>query len=360
MMEDQRYTFLFRTHPKPEKIWKWGGKIYYVSRYCRSVSAIVPSAKALKALLQDEDLVLAERDRLVGLPSPQLEQIYRDRNFQKTSCSARQVLPWNIQRVWNAKPASNAGSAVRVGVIDTGIDLTHPDLRGNIRGGVNLVKRGVSPQDDNGHGTHVAGVIAAIDNRLGVVGVAPAARLYAIKVLNRRGVGTLTTLIKGIEWGIDNGMHILNISIGGGTSVPGNLAAAIQAAVKRGILVVAAAGNSGDADGKGNTVEVPGKIQGAVAVAALDKNNQRAPFSATGSALTIAAPGVRILSTYTGGRYAVLSGTSQAAPHVAGAAAVFKQMYPDLSLSALKKLLIQRAKRMGSSRLTGAGLVQIR
>jgi subtilisin family serine protease len=360
MMENRRYTFLFRTCPKPEKIRQWGGKVYHVSRYSRSVSAVVPSAEALKALLRDDDLILAERDRLVGLPSPRLEQIYRVRSFKKKSRFARQVLPWNIQRVWNAKPVSNAGNGVRVGVIDTGIDLTHPDLSGNIKGGVNLIKKGASPQDDNGHGTHVAGIIAAMDNRIGVVGVAPAAQLYAIKVLNSRGVGTLTTLIKGIEWAIDHGMHILNISIGGGTSVPGNLVAAINAAVNRGILVVAAAGNNGEANGKGNNVEVPGKIRGAIAVAALDKNNRRAPFSATGPEVAIAAPGVRILSTFKGGRYAVLSGTSQAVPHVVGAAAVFKQLYPGLSLPALKQFLIRRAKHAGISRLTGAGLVQIR
>jgi len=360
MMKDRRYTFLFRTHPKPEKIRQWGGKVYHVSRYSRSVSAVVPSAKVLKALLRDTDLVLVERDRLVKLPSPRVEQIYRARNFQKSSRSARQVLPWNIRRVWNAKPASNAGMGVRVGVIDTGIDLTHPDLRGNIKGGVNLMKPGASPQDDNGHGTHVAGIIAAIDNQIGVVGVAPATQLYAIKVLNGRGVGTLTTLIRGIEWAIDHGMHILNISIGGGTTVPGNLVAAINAAVNRGILVVAAAGNNGNANGTGNNVEIPGKIPGAIAVAALTKNNRRAPFSSTGSEVAIAAPGVRILSTFTGGRYAVLSGTSQAAPHVAGAAAVFKQLNPGLSLPALKQILIRRARRIGASRLTGAGLVQIR
>jgi subtilisin len=360
MMEDRWYTFLFRTCPKPEKIQRWGGKVYHVSRYSQSVSAVVPSAKALKALLRDDDLILAERDRLVGLPSPQLEQIYRVPSIRKKSRSLRQVLPWNIQRVWNAKPVSNAGMGVRVGVIDTGIDLTHPDLRGNIKGGVNLIKPGASPQDDNGHGTHVAGIIAAVDNRIGVVGVAPAAQLYAIKVLNSRGVGTLTTLIKGIEWAIDHGMHILNISIGGGTSVPGNLVAAIHAAVNRGILVVAAAGNNGKANGKGNNLEVPGKISGVVAVAALAKNNRRAPFSATGPELTIAAPGVRILSTFTGGRYAVLSGTSQAVPHVAGAAAVFKQLHPGLSLSALKQVLTRRARRTGAPHLTGAGLVQIR
>ncbi|MDN4595292.1 S8 family peptidase [Polycladomyces subterraneus] len=358
MMEDRRYTFLFRTSPKPEKIRQWGGKVYHVSRYSRSVSAVVPSAKALKALLRDHDLILAEQDRLVGLPSPQLEQIYRVRSFQEKS--RRQVLPWNIQRVWNAKPVSNAGKGVRVGVIDTGIDLTHPDLRGNIKGGVNLIKPSASPQDDNGHGTHVAGIIAAINNRIGVVGVAPAAQLYAIKVLNSRGVGTLSTLIKGIEWAIDHGMHIVNISIGGGTSVPGNLVAAINAAVNRGILVVAAAGNNGQANGKGNNVEVPAKIPGAVAVAALAKNNHRAPFSATGPEVDIAAPGVRILSTFKGGRYAVLSGTSQAAPHVAGAAAVFKQLNPGLPLTVLKQILFRRARQTGSPRLTGAGLLQIR
>lgn len=275
--------------------------------------------------------------------------------------SAKQALNWNIARVLGGHPRSNDGAGVKVGIIDTGIDFNHPDLKGNIKGGINILNPSLPPQDDLGHGTHVAGIIGARHNQAGVVGVAPAVSLYAIKVQNRFGGGTLGTLVRGIEWGIQNGMHILNISLSTDGRIPPILRTTIHTAIRKGILVVAAAGNNGLATGIGNNVQVPGRIPGIVTVGALDRYNRRAPFSSTGPSLVIAAPGVNILSTYPNMRYAVLNGTSMAAPHVSGVAALIKQAYPYATPAQMVQTLCRHSIDLpprGKDWYTGAGLVQ--
>ena len=202
-----------------------------------------------------------------------------------------------------------------VAVIDTGRPNA-PDLAANIKGG-NYVTPGASPQDDNGHGTHVAGIIAAVDNTLGVIGVAPRASLYAVKVLDDAGVGSYSDVISGLQWAVSNGMQVVNMSFGGPDYAP--LRAAITAASNAGIVLVAAAGNSGPG---ANTVGYPAKYPEVIAVAATDSANTVASFSSRGPEVELAAPGVSILSTYFGVSYATLSGTSMASPHVAGAAAL--------------------------------------
>ncbi|WP_170105449.1 S8 family peptidase [Desmospora activa] len=350
------YTFSLRRWSLLKRIEKAGGNIRYISRHCGIVSAYVPNEE-IRGILEDPALLTAEVDQQVLLPKPKLiGVISRNRMIQKIKPTS-QVVTWNVKKVWKGNPDPRAGAGVRVGVVDTGINLNHPDLRKNIKGGINIVEPKRPPHDGNGHGTHVAGIIAARSNSIGVTGVAPAASLYAIKVLSDRGVGSISTLVRGIDWGIDNGMHILNLSLGGGKNIPAALARAIRVANSRGVLVIAAAGNSANADGSGDTVEVPASLPTVVAVAALTRGNKRAPFSATGPTLDIAAPGVSILSTYTGNRYAALSGTSQAAPHVSGVAAILRQQ--GMSSAAIKRTLSKRALTLGSRRLYGAGLVQV-
>ncbi|MCS1350170.1 S8 family peptidase [Mechercharimyces sp. CAU 1602] len=275
-----------------------------------------------------------------------------------------QIITWNVKRVLGEEQAGrypNLGKGVRVGVIDTGIDLTHPDLANNVQGGVNFIQTDQPPQDENGHGTHVAGIIGARNSRTGIIGVAPAVSLYAIKVLDKDGLGSMRTLIHGIKWGIDNRMDILNISITGETSSPPELVEIIELATKKGILVIAASGNRGNLRGKGDCVESPARLPSVEAVAALDRQNRRALFSATGPEINIAAPGVQILSTYLDGQYAKMSGTSMAAPHVSGVAALLKCAYPQANNKKLRLLLHRQARRLTSKRmdrLTGAGLVR--
>ncbi|SMO61771.1 S8 family peptidase [Melghirimyces algeriensis] len=351
------YTLLLKSPSAVNSIRRLGGFVDYVSGHTGLISMRIPRQEISK-FQNHPDIMLSEKDNFTMIPHPKVSHILTREEYQKVTQSARQVYTWNVGRVWRGKPEPKAGKGIRVGVIDTGIDLNHPDLVRNIRGGVNLVHSGRSPQDDNGHGTHVAGIIAAQNNRLGVVGVAPSVNLYAIKVLNSQGSGTVQGLIRGIDWGIDHGMHILNISLSTNATASKALIHAINAAVRKGILVVAAAGNSGNRQGTGDSVESPARIPSAVAVASINRNNRRASFSSVGSALDLSAPGVKILSTYKDDKYAVLSGTSMAAPHVSGAAAVLWRW--GKTAPSVRNLLYQRAMPIGSRRLYGRGLVQVK
>jgi len=214
--------------------------------------------------------------------------------------------------------ASYTGDPVKVAVVDTGIDTSHPDLLGNLKGGMSAVSYTSSYNDDNGHGSHVAGTIAAVDNSVGVVGVAPAADLYAVKVLDRRGSGYLSDIVEGLQWSVANGIDVVNMSLG--TSAY-SLAfdTAVQETIASGVVVVAAAGNSGPG---ANTVGYPAKFAGVIGVSATDSSNNIASFSSRGAEVDLAAPGVSIYSTYKKKGYATLSGTSMASPHVAGVAAL--------------------------------------
>ncbi len=238
-------------------------------------------------------------------------------------------LPWGVNRidaekVWDTDGnlmvdlGANAGYGVKVAVLDTGIDLDHPDLQANIKGGVNTINPLKSADDDNGHGTHVAGIIAGADNTVGILGVAPQAWLYAVKVLNRQGNGFVSDIIEGLQWSINNGIQVVNMSFGTASDVP-SFHDAIIATYNSGKVLVAAAGNSGPGD---NTVLYPAKYAEVIAVSATDSTDAIASWSSRGSEVELAAPGVNILSTYKGSGYQTLSGTSMASPHVAGAAAL--------------------------------------
>lgn len=169
--------------------------------------------------------------------------------------------------------------------------------------------------DDNGHGIHVAGIIGAIANTIGVVGVAPACRLLAVKVLDRRGSGYVSWIIAGLDWCISNGAQVVNMSLGTNVDVP-SLKEACDTAAAAGLKLFAAAGNDG------GPVSYPAAYSSVMAVAATDRYDERPWWSNYGPELFISAPGVDIYSTYKRGGYATMSGTSMAAPHVAGTLAL--------------------------------------
>lgn len=228
-----------------------------------------------------------------------------------------QVLPWGIDRidaemVW---PTGNNADSIKVAIIDTGISAGHPDLAANIKGGVNTINSKKNWNDDNGHGSHVAGTVGALNNTIGVVGAAPLVDLYAVKVLNRNGSGWISDIIEGIQWAVNNGMQVANMSFGGSSDIQ-SMHDALIAAYNAGMVLVAAAGNSGGAVG------FPAAYQEVIAVSATDINNNLASFSSFGPEVDLAAPGVSIYSSYKGSGYATLSGTSMAAPHVTGSAAL--------------------------------------
>jgi len=232
------------------------------------------------------------------------------------------------------------GKAVKVGVLDTGIDSGHPDLASNYRGGISFVAGETSPMDYNGHGTHCAGTIAAAINGSGVVGVAPAAYLYAVKVLSASGSGNWSWLIAGIDWCIKNGVKILSMSLGGG-SAPSALEAMCNAAWSKGLLLVAAAGNSG------GPVGFPARYSSVIAVSAIDNANQIAGFSSRGPEVELCAPGVNVLSTVPGGGYRTLNGTSMACPHVSGAAALAWGSHRYTNNVTIRRLLAWTADNLG-------------
>ena len=250
----------------------------------------------------------------------------------KGGCGSTQpaeVLEWGVDRIdadfaW----ATSRGLGVNVAIIDPGIDKDHADLIDNLKGGVNFVSKSpVKPadpnkwDDDNGHGTHVAGIVAARDNEIGVIGTAPEAYLWAVKVLDRNGSGYTSDVIDGITWAMNNGMQVVNISLGTASDIQA-MHDAVDAAYTAGVVIVAAAGNSGDGDGSTNEVIYPAKYSSVIAVAATDNNDLIAYFSSDGAEVELAAPGVSIRSTWNDGFYNTISGTSMASPHVAGTVAL--------------------------------------
>ena len=228
-------------------------------------------------------------------------------------------LPCGVDRIdadlaW----ATTKGLAIKVAILDTGIDLDHLDLQANIKGNVNTINPSKSGNDDNGHGTHVAGTVAAVDNEIGVIGTGPEIYLYAVKVLDRTGSGWLSDLIEGLDWCINNKMKVVNMSLGS-SSDNQSFHDAIIKTYQAGITQVAAAGNNG---ASGGAITYPAKYDETIAVSAIDKYDQLASFSSYGPEIDLTAPGVDINSTYNNGYYKVLSGTSMACPHVTGTAAL--------------------------------------
>ena len=265
-----------------------------------------------------------------------------------------QVLPWGVDRIdadnaW----ATSTGTGVKVAIIDTGISSTHPDL--TVLGGVNTIDPNKSWNDDNGHGSHVAGIVAARNNTIGVVGVAYAADLYAVKVLNRNGSGWLSDVIEGLQWAKDNGADVVNMSLGSSSDVQSFHDAVIELH-NAGIVQIAAAGNSGPGD---NTVSYPAAYAEVIAVSATDSTDGQPSWSSRGPQVDLAAPGASIYSTYKGDSYATLSGTSMASPHVAGAAALLLQVKPGLTPGQVKTYLQSTAELLSSltANQQGAGLV---
>lgn len=232
-----------------------------------------------------------------------------------------QVIDWglkalNVYDVW----AETKGEGVKVAILDTGC-IKHPDLKNNLAGGANFTSDDVNDYEDRaGHGTHVAGIIAAENNEFGVVGVAPKAQVYAVKVLGDNGSGSYEMIAKGIDWAIENKMDIISMSLGSNYDSP-ILHDAIKKAYAKNITIVAAAGNDGDTYDD-NDIDYPGRYEEVICVGAINKYLERSWFSSDGDELDIAAPGQDIYSTHLDNKYAILSGTSMATPFITGVLAL--------------------------------------
>ncbi|HLA57245.1 MAG TPA: S8 family serine peptidase [Puia sp.] len=253
------------------------------------------------ALKQDNDVELVEQDRVIKLDKGCFEI----------------VSPSSVQ--WGAKRTGvGDGTGKRVWIIDTGVDIDHPDLDVDTILSKSFVNNETSVQDNNGHGTHVAGIIGALNNSIGVVGVASGVKIIALKALDNDGEGSTSQLIRALNYVGQNAQagEVVNMSLGTDTISP-SLDNAVLTLAQRGILFSIAAGN----DSKKASLSSPGRVNhpNVFTVSAIDSLGRFASFSDFGNdVVDYAAPGVRIVSTYLNGKYARLSGTSMAAPHVAG------------------------------------------
>jgi subtilisin family serine protease len=261
----------------------------------------------------------------------------------------------------------NASSVV-IAIIDSGVDLDHPDLQANLRAGFDFVEGDAVPEDGDGHGANVAGIAAAALNGIGVAGVAPTAKILPVRVLDDNGSGYLSDIADGIIYAADRA-QVLNLSLGGTTNSSTMLNAITYAAVTKGRLVIAAAGNCGDSNYLANGCAVqnqtfyPAAYSNAMAVAATTIVDTRASFSNVGSYVDIAAPGVGILNTYIGNNYASFNGTSQAAPHVAGLAALVWARNPGYTASQVWSRIAATAVDLGATGIDqqfGAGRIDVK
>jgi minor extracellular protease Epr len=277
---------------------------------------------------------------------------------------------WGINNVGAEKSWSSGltGAGVDIAVIDTGINTSHPDFAATtgaaaIVGGISEVSYTDSYEDDNGHGTHVAGIIGARQNGTGVIGIAPESSIYAVKALGSDGSGYTSDIIAGIDWAIGQGVDIISMSLGSSTGSTA-LQNACDTANSDGILVVAAAGNTGSKTAtvkSKDTINYPAKYDSVIAVGATDSSNDRAYFSSTGKELDVMAPGYNILSDNYKGGTVKMSGTSMATPYVAGDLALLKQAHSTYSSSEIRALLESACTDLGPTgidNLNGHGLIQ--
>ncbi|MBB6023089.1 thermitase [Paenibacillus sp. JGP012] len=220
----------------------------------------------------------------------------------------------NAPAAWDITQSS---SSIKIAIIDTGVQLNHPELASKLLPGYDYVDYDNIPEDGNGHGTHVAGIAASITNNgVGIAGTAPLASIVPIRVLDNNGQGTIGNVGNGLVFAANNGVQVVNLSLGGPAG-DAFLQAAVQYAWDRGAVIIAAAGN----DNTSYPI-VPASYPNVIAVASTNSYDLKSNFSNYGSWVDMAAPGDAILSTYLGNSYAYLSGTSMAAPQVAGAAAL--------------------------------------
>ncbi|MCL7412467.1 MAG: S8 family peptidase [ANME-2 cluster archaeon] len=288
----------FKDKPDAALIEAYGGKVNAQFTIIPAIAAEVP-VQALYGLSHNPEIDIIEPDAVAH--------------------AMGQVTPWGVDRVQAPQVHAKGitGTGVDVAIIDTGINYNHPDLISNYRGGYDYVNLDSDPIDDAGHGTHVSGTVAAINNDFGVIGVSPEVNIYALKVLDASGSGSYSNIISAIDWVRTNNIDVASMSLGGGFNSR-LLRRACDNAYNSGVLLVAAAGNNA------GTVSYPAAYSSVIAVSATDQNDNVAWFSNFGSEVELAAPGVNINSTTMNGGYSgdTWSGTSMATPHVTGVAAL--------------------------------------
>ena len=333
-----------------------------VSKAVSSGCKVVREAKSLKALSCPrgvaESLSLAEDVRVFALDDEEAG-VLRGPQPSVASANANKQIGADIVHI-----SGNTGSGRKVVILDTGYNYDHPELSSSYLGGKDFVNNDDNPMDDQGHGSHVAGIITADGIEPNAKGVAPDAGVIAGKVLDNNGAGYFSDVVAGIYWAVDGpdgiygtgddfGADAINMSLGTGApyvykgscdGVLPDLTNAIKYTTGKNITVVVAAGNSGSAG-----VSIPGCISYSTAVGAVDNRDRVASFSSRGNALDITAPGVNIYSSVLGSAYATWSGTSMATPMITGVVALIKYVHPAYSQSTVESKLFTTAKDLGKT-----------
>lgn len=322
-----------------------GGKIKHSYTLVPAIAANLPQA-ALTALQNNPTIDYIEPD----------DQLYE----------AAQQIPWGVEHVGalDVHLEGNTGAGVKIAILDSGIDYDHPEFNPSNIEGYSFAGYTDDYWDDHGHGTAVAGIIAARDNTQGVIGIAPGATIVAVKVHSAMGYGSTSDVIAALEWiyeyNFDNPndkIRITNSSFGkacGDYVIASTLQAAYDNLYYSGVLNIAAAGNSGNKQGTGNNVWCPAGYDRVVAVAAIKPDNKRTTNSSTGPAVELSAPGQNILTTVPGtesneeGRLGYFSGTTVAAAHVTGVAALVWAENPDLTNEEVREILQLTAIDLGA------------
>jgi subtilisin len=336
----QRVIVVFKNTPDAHVVGQHG-QVHQVFHLIPAVVATLPEP-AIEALSRNPNVAYIQVDhyrqridpRIMAKPPPPEEQ-----------------LPWGVDRIdADVAWATSTGAGVKVAIVDTGIDMDHPDLQANIKGGFNAIaparkyKDPSNFDDDHGHGSHCAGIVAAIDNDIGVIGVAPEAWLYGVKVLDGSGSGYDSDIIEGFQWCVDNGIQVVSCSFGGYDDDQ-TFHDAVDAVWAAGCVIVAAAGN----DGYEEPDLYPAGYSTVMAISAMASDDTIIYWSNYGSEIELAAPGVSIYSCYKRGGYTTMSGTSMACPHVSGVAALVLAVHPGYTNEQVRQLLQNTAEDLGAS-----------
>ncbi|GED66324.1 hypothetical protein BRE01_00260 [Brevibacillus reuszeri] len=309
-------------------------------------SRSMTTQQLMKKLAEHPDSVFAEPNYLL-LPNRKPNDTYYT-EYQ-----------WNLPLIGMEKSwdISEGSSDVLVAVVDTGVDMKHPEFAGKLVEGYNILEDNNKPQDDNGHGTHVSGVIAAkTNNKDGIAGMTWKSKLMPIKAIGADGSGSAVDIAQGIYWATDHGADVINLSVGNYTSSAA-LKEACQYAFQKNVILVAASGNDAS-----DQPSYPAAYDEVLSVAAVDHRKERADFSNFGEHLDVSAPGVDIPSTYIYSDYASLSGTSMACPHVAALAALVRSVQPHMKNSEVMDVIRKSAVDLGPpghDQLYGYGMIDV-
>lgn len=342
---------------------KWPGIAYVEPDVPVSISGAESGNKAFKSIDSNDQTAsegwLAQEDAEESdeLVVSELSAAASDALDSSLTYSSAQSNSWGVARIgadtYAQRVAAKTSATIKVAVIDSGVDRTHPFLRSRVvSGGYDYIENDSDPDDGNGHGTHVSGTIVDCTPGLKV-------KILPIRIFDANGEGDMMNVAAGIYYAVEHGAKVINMSLTGDHT--NNVEEAINYAVRKGVTVVVAAGNNGTNIkwGYRDAAACPAHMKNVICVGAVDSSNKRAYFSNYGSTLDVVAPGVNIRSCLPGGYYGSMDGTSMATPHIAALAAIMKLSNPSITPSQIEAAIKRHCKDLGSSgwdQYYGAGI----